>query len=49
VEVKIKIHKAVNHGGENRNQAAETVQKPAKNMIDREAACCLLTVFLAML
>jgi predicted hydrolase (HD superfamily) len=52
VDVKVKIHEAVNLAGEKRNQAAEfrrnreeNAETGKKTMIDRESAWCLLTEF----
>jgi predicted hydrolase (HD superfamily) len=45
VDVKVKMHRAANFAGENRNEAAKSRRDRAKGMIDREAAWCLLTEF----
>jgi predicted hydrolase (HD superfamily) len=45
VEVKVKMHEAVNLAGENRNETAKSRRRQGKSMIDRESAWCLLTEF----
>ncbi|HMD47906.1 MAG TPA: hypothetical protein VKG79_02360, partial [Bryobacteraceae bacterium] len=45
VEVKVKMHKADNLAGESRSLTAKSRRNRAENMIDREAAWCLLTEF----
>jgi hypothetical protein len=49
VDVKVKMHKAVNLTGKNLNYAVKSRRNRAKSMIDRESAWCLLTVFLITL
>jgi len=45
VDVKVKMHEAVNLAGENRNEAVKSRGRQGKSMIDRETAWCLLTEF----
>jgi predicted hydrolase (HD superfamily) len=45
VDVKVKMHKAANFGGENQSEAAKLRRRQGKSMIDRESAWCLLTEF----
>ena len=45
MDVKVKMHRAVNSGGENQNEAVKSRRKRAESMIDRVAAWGLLTEF----
>ena len=45
MDVKVKMYKAANFAGENRNRAAKSRRNREEKMIDRESAWCLLTEF----